>query len=122
MFPKNENMKNDIKSISDALCFLDEQINEFMEKYDLAFYYFNTTLYALYIHSVEDKFIKQSSLDKSQINQVFNFNYTKFMNSMTKTCTKFIENIKKNVTIFSTETIVKELNSMNDLCFNLMNK
>ena len=122
LFPKNENMKNDIKSISDALCFLDEQINEFMEKYDLAFYYFNTTLYALYIHSVEDKFIKQSSLDKSQINQVFNFNYTKFMNSMTKTCTKFIENIKKNVTIFSTETIVKELNSMNDLCFNLMNK
>ena len=122
MFPKKEDMKNDVKSITDAICSLDKQINEFMKKYDYAFYNFNTTLYSLYIHSVVDTFIKQSSFDKAQINLIFNFDYTNFMNNATNTCTKFIENTKKKVTIFSTETIVNELNSMNELCFNLMNK
>ena len=122
LFPKNEDMKKEVKAISDSISSIDQQINMFMENYDYAFYDFNISFYCLYIDSVLDKIKKPHLFDKTQKKQILDFDYTNFMSTMTNNCTKLIENIKKKATIFSQETIVREINSLNELCFNLMNK
>ena len=119
---KNEDMKNDIKFISKALNSIDEQITIFKEGYGKAFYHSNMSFYCSHFSPVLSTIVKPCSFDPDQIEQIRNFNFRYFMKDITSNCHQFIEETKKNITIFSPETIVQELNCTDELCFNLMNK
>ena len=119
---KNEDMKKDINSISTALKTIDNQINNFLKNYDNAFYRFNMSFYILYFKSVLDQIVKPYPFDTDRISEIRNFNFRDFISTTTKDFNNFKENTIKEVTIFSLETIVQELNSTNELCLNLMNK
>ena len=119
---KNEDMKKDINSIFTALKTIDNQINNFLKNYDNAFYRFNMSFYILYFKSVLDQIAKPYPFEADRIEEIRNFNYRDFISTTTKDFNNFKENTIKEVTIFSLETIVQELNSTNELCLNLMNK
>ena len=119
---KNEDMKKDINSIFTALKTIDNQINNFLKNYDNAFYRFNMSFYILYFKSVLDQIVKPYPFDTDRISEIRNFNFRDFISTTTKDFNNFKENTIKEVTIFSLETIVQELNSTNELCLNLMNK
>ena len=80
------------------------------------------SFYILYFKSVLDQIAKPYPFDTDRISEIRNFNYRDFISTTTKDFNNFKENTKKELNIFSLETIVQELNSTNELCLNLMNK
>ena len=119
MLPESE---NDKKTISETLIKIDKQIDYFKNKYDYAFYYFNMFFYCVYIKPLLDEITNPYSFKDEEKKEILNFDFAYFMSNVTNDCSRIIEKTQRNVVIYSPETIARELNSMNELCYNLMNK
>ena len=119
MLPESE---NDKKTISETLIKIDKQIDYFKNKYDYAFYYFNMFFYCVYIKPLLDEITNPYSFKDEEKKEILNFDFAYFMSNVTNDCSRIIEKTQRNVVIYSPETIARELNNMNELCYNLMNK
>ena len=97
-------------------------INHFKEEYDYAFYNMNMLYYIVYIPKVMDKITKPFVFDEERKFKVINFNKDSFIKDIEENFLKIKQNNENEIRLFSEEEIYREINSVNDIFFSVMNK
>ena len=98
---------------------IDELIDSFKKYYDLAFYQANIFSF---IGAIKDFTIILNKLDYQNRKIVYDFSFENFMSITSNNYSINKSQIENRLRLFSDETISKEINSLNNICFSIMNK
>ena len=121
LLPQNEETLHNKKLIKQALDNIESLINSFKEEYDYAFYFKNMLIYCATVNNLLDK-IQKPHFDEYKKEKICKFKFPDFKKSIIDSYSKEKEIIEKKIKLFSEETILKNINSNNELCFSIMNK
>ena len=116
--PQNDDILKDMVILLQSSEAIDKLIKEFKKEYDIPFYRTNFLSYEGEIKNLTTK----TELDKKMIERIYDFDFNNFMRNSYNSCSVSQNYIENQIRLFSDETISKELNSLNDVCFNVMNK
>ena len=122
ILPENEDVLKYKDSIEKAIDRINIIINYFKNEYDYAFYNMNMLFYTVYIKNVMDKISIPFVFEEERKKKVIDFNKENFVNDVEKNYLKMKNLNEKDIRLFSQDNISRELNSLNDLCFSVMNK
>ena len=78
--------------------------------------------YTVYIKNVMDKISIPFVFEEERKKKVIDFNKENFVNDVEINYLKMKNLNEKDIRLFSQDNISRELNSLNDLCFSVMNK
>ena len=121
LLQQNEETLHNKKLIKQALVNVESLINSFKEEYDYAFYFKNMLIYCATVNNLLDK-IQKPHFDEYKKAKICKFKFPDFKKSIIDSYSKEKEIIEKKIKLFSEETILKNINSNNELCFSIMNK
>ena len=122
ILPENEDVLKYKDSIEKAIDRINIIINYFKNEYDYAFYNMNMLFYTVYIKNVMDKISIPFVFEEERKKKVIDFNKENFVNDVEINYLKMKNLNEKDIRLFSQDNISRELNSLNDLCFSVMNK
>ena len=122
ILPENEDVLKYKDSIEKAIDRINVIINYFKNEYDYAFYNMNMLFYTVYIKNVMDKISIPFVFEEERKKKVIDFNKENFVNDVEINYLKMKNLNEKDIRLFSQDNISRELNSLNDLCFSVMNK
>ena len=122
ILPQNEYVLKYKGSIEKAINNMNSLINYFKEEYNYAFYNMNMLYYTVYIPKVMDKISIPFAFEEERKIKVINFNKDSFVKDVEANYLKEKQNNEYEIRLFSQENISREINSLNDLCFSVMNK
>ena len=108
--------KSKISKLSERISAL---IKDFNKDYDIAFYQENIFSYVGEIWNVTDKIEKLNTEMKKKI---LDFQFDNFMKETYHYYSLEKTNIEKTIRLFSYETISRDINSLNNIFFSVMNK
>lgn len=117
--PQNDDIFKGMVVLLQSSEAIDKLIKEFKKEYDIAFYRIN---FLSHEGDIKDFTSKAQKLDKKMIERIYDFDFNNFMRNSYNSCSVNKNFIENQIRLFSDETISKELNSLNDICFNVMNK
>ena len=98
---------------------IDDLIKIFKKEYPVAFYQANIFSY---VGEIKDLTSQTNKLDEVMKRRIYNFSFENFMEEIYNNYLVNENNIENRLRLFSDETISKEINSLNDICFSIMNK
>ena len=108
--------KSKISKLSECISAL---IKDFNKDYDIAFYQENIFSYVGEIWNVTDKIEK---LNIEMKKKILDFQFDNFMKETYHYYLLEKNNIEKTIRLFSYETISRDINSLNNIFFSVMNK
>ena len=122
MLSQNERVISCKNMIMKEIKEIDSLINAFKEEYNFAFYHKNMLSYTTCIRKVLDKILLPFPFSNEEKEKILKYDTDSLIENLISGYKKIRDNIERKVRLFSEETISKEINSLNDLCFSVMNK
>ena len=116
---QNNDVTEDMADLLQFSQVIDELIDSFKKYYDLAFYQANIFSF---IGEIKDFTIILNKLDYQKRKRVYDFSFENFMSTTSNNYSLNKSQIENRLRLFSDETISKEINSLNNICFSIMNK
>ena len=117
--PQNDDILRGMEILLQYSETIDKLIKNFKKEYDIAFYQANILSY---VGEIKDLTSKTDKFDKEMKKKIYLFDFDNFMHIICNNYSVNKNEIEKRLRLFSDETISKEINSLNDICFNIMNK
>ena len=116
---QNNDVTEDVEDLLQFSQVIDELIDSFKKYYDLAFYQANIFSF---IGEIKDFTIILNKLDYQKRKRVYDFSFENFMSTTSNNYSLNKSQIENRLRLFSDEIISKEINSLNNICFSIMNK
>ena len=117
--PQNDDILKGMEILMQYSETIDKLIKNFKKEYDIAFYQANILSY---VGEIKDLTSKTDKLDTEMKKKIYLFDFDNFMRTIYNNYSVNKNEIENRLRLFSDETISKEINSLNDICFNIMNK
>ena len=122
LLPQNNDILLSKQKIENFLSIIDNIIEAFRSNYNCAFYSNNLFFYGNKFKNLLDKIKIPFTFDLNYKNKIKAFKNEKFLENIESDYSKNKEQIDRDIRLLSEETISRELNSLNEICFNVMNK